>query len=48
MAVDVAAAAAADDDDDGDGGDGDDHIQNPPPDLSAHVELLVKGVATTW
>ena len=28
--------------------DGDDHIQNPPPDLSAHVELLVKGVATTW
>ena len=36
------------DDDDGDGGDGDDHIQNPPPDLSAHVELLVKGVATTW
>ena len=36
------------DDDDGDGGDGDDHIQNPPPDLSAHVELLVKWVATTW
>ena len=37
-----------DGDDNGDGGDGDDHIQNPPPDLSAHVELLVKGVATTW